>query len=693
MSGAMNVKATPVSIIIPVFDRADLTRQCLASIRRHTADMDYEIIVVDNGSTDGTTGELRDLHDEGRIRGIFNGRNHGFAAACNQGAETARHPYLLFLNNDTEVSPGWLQPLVATLDLDDKVSAAGSKLLYPDGTIQHAGAALLRRQLPGGEVLDVAHLCLRKPADFAPANQPQLMRCLTAACLLVRRSAFDDVSGFDQGYWNGLEDVDLCLKLERAGRLLVYRPESVVVHYEAQSGEERWAKTRENVDLLNTRWLDEVQPDYFVDLDGHHLPAPDFSIRTYAPPRLRFTHDRGTSSGAVKASVVVLTHNARVAVNLCVESLLTHTDERHELIFVDNASTDGVADDLRDLCAAHDRCRAIYNSRNLGFAAGNNQGIANATGDHVVLLNSDVVVTEGWLETLISAAEAHPQAGLVGPVTNSVAGVQKLPRVGYDQSTLDDLDIFARMHGEATRGNDELVMWLSGFCLLVKRDLITRIGGLDERYGRGNFEDNDFCLRSFLAGFQSLIATDCFVHHFGGVSFEAVGVDYEAELYDKWEIFKHKWNIPADTPFGGDIDLERILMAGFDPVLHFHPLPVSRHIETTLPAPAELERALMRGEDAFAAGDVADAETYFRWMLHWNDTDSRAVNNLAVTLWTTGRSAEAVSILEDLLRRDPDDADAAWNLREIRKSADSSTSPAPDGAPAGSTTPRETPVA
>ena len=692
MSGPKNQQTTPVSIVIPVFNRIDLTRQCLASLKRHTSAEECEIIVVDNGSTDATTDELHDLRNEGRISVVVNEQNLGFASACNQGAEAARHDIILFLNNDTEVSAGWLKPLTETLDMDPKVGAVGSKLLFPDGTIQHAGIAMIHRQRTDGEILDAAHLCQRKPADFRPANQPQQLRCLTAACLAVRRAAFEQVGGFDQNYWNGFEDIDLCLKLDEAGWDMVYRPESVVVHYEAASGDERWSKVDENVELLNRRWFESVHPDYIVDIDGNYSPAPEFSIRTYAPPRLTFKGDHTVGDTSAHATVVVLTHNALETTRKCVVSLLSHTDARHELIFVDNASTDGTAEYLRGLTAAHEHCQAIYNDDNLGFAAGNNQGIAHATGKHIVLLNSDVVVTEGWLETLIRAAEDHPQAGLIGPVTNSIAGIQKLPKVGYDQSTLKNLDLFARMHREATLGNDELVLWLTGFCLLIKRDVISRIGGLDERFGRGNFEYNDYCLRSFLAGFQAMVATDCFVHHFGGKSFEAAGVDYDAELDAKWEIFKAKWNIPAGTPYGGDIGLERILVEGFDPVLHFHPLPQSPHVVPLAPSHCDLDRALNRGEDAFAAGRIGDAEHFFRWILLWDDVDSRAVNNLAVTLWKKDETKEALTLLENLLRRAPDDADAAWNLREIRKSAETPTSPAPDGAPAEDAAPRETPV-
>ena len=644
MSTSATTRPTSVSIVIPVYDRWDLTEQCLASLREHTPPEAAEIIVVDNGSTDATGPELDRRAATGELRVLRNEANEGFAGACNRGAAAASHPYVLFLNNDTEVTPGWLEPLVATLDRDPLVAAAGSRLLFPDGTLQHAGVALTLEERQAGRIFGARHLCYRKPADYPPANAPQSMRCLTAACLLVRRDAFEQAGRFDLEYWNGFEDVDLCLSLVEQGWDLVYRPESLVIHHESQSGEERWSRLTHNIVRLNQRWLDRVAPDYYIGEDGEYRPAPEFSIRAYAEPRLRFAAPAAPRREGPVASVVVLTHGALDYTRHCVDSLLAHTDPRHELIFVDNASPDGTPDYLRRLCTEHDRCHAIYNERNLGYAAGNNQGLAFASGEYVVLLNSDTVVTPGWLETLIKAAEDHPQAGLIGPVSNSIAGHQKLPRVGYDQETLADLDLFARMHGEATRGNDELVLWLTGFCLLVRRDLVARIGGLDERFGRGNFEDNDYCLRSFLAGYQALIATDCFVHHFGSKSFEAAGVDYDAELEAKWEIFKAKWNIPAETPYGGHFELEPIMLAGFDPVLHFAPLPAAPGVTPLRPREAELEPVLARGEAAFAAGRVADAAVLFRWVRDWAPDDARAANDLAVALWHLGRTGEAEAL-------------------------------------------------
>ncbi len=658
---------TNVSIIIPVYDKLELTKQCLASLWRHTPGDRYEIIVVDNGSTDGTAEYLRELESDGKVKALVQDENLGFARGCNRGAAAARGRYLLFLNNDTEVTEGWLSPLVQTLDQDPFVGAVGNKLLFPDGTIQHAGVALVQEDRQQGQIFGARHVLYRKSPESKAANQPQIMRALTAACLMVRSEAFFQVVGFDEAYWNGNEDVDLCLKLGEAGWRLVYRPESVVVHHESQSGPERWSGLSDNQKRLHARWQGRVTPDYYVSEQGEARPAENFSIRSYAPPRLRFEHAAPRPQDPPTATVIVLTHNALDYTRKCTEALLEHTDARHEILYVDNASSDGTIEWLAALCEREERCRVVYNQENLGFAAGNNMGIANATGDYLVLLNSDVVVTAGWLDKLIACAEAHPQAGVVGPVTNSITGAQKLPKVGYDQETLRDLDLFARMHGDAVAGQDEPALWVVGFCMLIKREVVARLGGLDERYGLGNFEDTDFCLRNFLAGYQSLIAMDCFVHHYGSRSFAAAQVDYRKSLETNWEIFKTKWGIDPAVSYGGKFDLEGIILDGHNPVLHYHPLPRARGLMAIEPTPGELAKRLIEGEDLFRAGRIADAEILFRYVLYWNADDRRAANDLAVALWKQHKAREAGEVLEDLLLQEPGNVDARYNLEEIRK--------------------------
>ncbi|HET6284037.1 MAG TPA: glycosyltransferase family 2 protein, partial [Polyangia bacterium] len=128
--------APRVSIIVPVHGHWAYTWKCLMAIVEATRDVSHEVIVVDNGSTDETPAALALL--EG-VRFLRNEDNRGYAAACNQGAAVARGPHLVFLNNDTEPRPGWARAMLAVMDADPHIAAVAPRLVFPDGTIQHAG--------------------------------------------------------------------------------------------------------------------------------------------------------------------------------------------------------------------------------------------------------------------------------------------------------------------------------------------------------------------------------------------------------------------------------------------------------------------------------------------------------------------------------------------------------------------------
>ena len=215
------------SIIIPVFNKLELTRQCLTTLAAATTMPEYEVIIVDNASTDGTAEFLAALG--GDVQVIRNPENHGFAIACNQGAKAARGEFLLFLNNDTIPTEGWLNALVDEVERHPDVAVVGSKLLYEDGTIQHAGVAFSRI------VFTPYHIYRKFPADSPMVNRRREFQCVTGACMLVRREVFEQVGRFDEGFKNGFEDVDLCLKIREQGWHIIYRPDSVVYHLESQT--------------------------------------------------------------------------------------------------------------------------------------------------------------------------------------------------------------------------------------------------------------------------------------------------------------------------------------------------------------------------------------------------------------------------------------------------------------------------
>lgn len=665
-----------VSIIIPVFNKLALTQPCLESIWRAGAAASFEIVVVDNGSTDGSREWLAEQEQAGRLRAVINPDNLGFARGCNVGAAAARGRYLLFLNNDMEVTPGWLDPLVGTLDNDPDAGIVGARLLFADETIQHGGVALIRSTKDGWTHMGGLHLSYQMPADHQGALNAQVMQIVTGACLLIRPEVFAQAGGFDERYWNGNEDVDLCLKVRELGWDVVYRGESVVYHYESQSGPERFSQVEYNVKLFNEIWEGRAKPDFIHETNGRFRATPDNQIRPYAAPRLLYRNRRrgGGAAAAMapdepRVSVIVLTCNALEHTQRCVASLLEHTDSRHELIFVDNGSTDGTVAWLGELARCQPRVQVILNEANLGFAAGNNVGLAAARGDFMVLLNSDTVVTAGWLPRLLRPALADPRVGLVGPVTNNITGVQKLARVGYQQRTLDGLDAFAARHAATHEGQSAPALWIVGFCLLIRREVVERLGGLDEIFGRGNYEDTDYCLRAFLAGYRSVVAQDCFIHHVGSASFDAAGVDYGNQISGNFEIFRRKWNLDDDAKRTGQFNLAGIITSGMIAPIQFRPLPASPHYTLTKLPDWEAEAWLTRGEEAFARGALEEAELLLRAVQGLRPDLTRAANDLACVLWRRDPEGEgcreAVRLLEGVLARDPGNEDVRWNLAEM----------------------------
>jgi GT2 family glycosyltransferase len=251
------------SIIIPLFNRLDLTQPCIESVMQHTPADQYELIVVDNGSTDGTADYLATLDG---VTVVSNRDNAGFARACNQGARAARSDKLLFLNNDTVVHEGWLQMLLDCLEQHPEAGILGCRLLYPDGTVQHAGVAITVDGI-------VEHLFSGFSADHPAVTQPRSLQAVTAACMLVQRTCFESVGGFDEGYSNGFEDVDFCLKARSRGYDVRYSPDTRIVHYEESSPgrnlHESYNKLR-----FRQRWQNEIKPDFATMYEAAGLIRP-----------------------------------------------------------------------------------------------------------------------------------------------------------------------------------------------------------------------------------------------------------------------------------------------------------------------------------------------------------------------------------------------------------------------------------
>jgi len=244
------------SIVIPVHNRAAFNRSCLLAIERsvNAERLPYEVIVVDNGSTDETPGLLRSWSSSRpNARVIRMGQNLGFARACNEGARLARGHYIVFLNNDTLPTPGWLEHMVHLAEKEAQIGIVGSKLLFPNGRIQHIGMVFDENKNP-------RHIYRGFPADIPPAMISREYQAVTGACLLVSKDLYWSVDGMDENYKNSYEDADLCLKVRARGYRVLFCADSVLYHFESMS-EGRRARDFRNSALFKARWESAIDCD------------------------------------------------------------------------------------------------------------------------------------------------------------------------------------------------------------------------------------------------------------------------------------------------------------------------------------------------------------------------------------------------------------------------------------------------
>ncbi len=978
-----------VSIIVPVFNNLKYTHQCLVSVFQNTGYANYEIIVVDNASSDDTPVYLKNLKDD-RVRVISNETNQGFVDACRQGVVAAKGSYLLFLNNDTEVQPGWLSSLVDTFYRYPDCGAAGAKLVYPDGRLQEAGAIIFNDgygwNFGRGLNPNDPRFCYVREVDYC-----------SGAALMVSRTAWDATGGFDMRYAPAYyEDTDLCFALRRESFKVYYQPQCIVIHHEGMTagnrldsgfkryqelnrekfvekwrdvlasqfandaanvrmaaernkeksvlivdrnlpfydrasgarrlleiikillqnrfhvsllsasanlesqyrpelelmGVEVFAGYREaaqkagvntpdddpspyyqqilherkfdyaliefwdtaeffmpllrkfspateiivdTIDLHYVRELREAEinrdtvmqelalgtkaselevysqadrlwvvtndektllaehidqipidvvpnihdvedapasfketqdllfvgnfnhtpncdgltwfceevlprvksklPDVKLQVVGNradiavaHLASDDISIEGYVPSLrqylktsrisvnpLRFgagmkgkigqalAHGLPvvtTSIGAegmslqhgqhaliaddaeqfaeqilalydnralweklaqnglahVKAnwsserigsdlqrifnwenagkdtplvSIVMLTCNALEFTRKCVRSIQAHTHIPYEIVFVDNNSESDTRDYLQELVASHEHYRLIQNDENRGFAAGNNQGAAEATGEYVLFLNNDVLVSGDWLDQMVTAIELDNKIGAVGPITNHISGRQMIADVPYQA---DDFQKFAEEVSRLNAGKVTPRRRIAGFAMLMRRALFLELNGFDEDFGIGNYEDDDLCLRIRQKGLAIMADESTFIHHYGSQSFKANDIDYQASMNTGQATFFRKWpNLDYDSL----IEQKNVLVE-------------------------EHEQTIEKATDLIVEGKYAEGQELFDQVLTENPILVDALYGRAVASRFQGDSVTALRYLQNIVRLDPNCA-VAYN--------------------------------
>ncbi|MCR4277980.1 MAG: glycosyltransferase family 2 protein [Candidatus Berkelbacteria bacterium] len=271
-----------VSIIIPTKDQAELLKHCLDSIINRSTYSNYEIILVDTGSIEPATQKLYlKLRKQPRVTIVNWHKPFNYSAVNNFAARQAKGDYLLFLNDDTEVtSSDWIEAMLEYAQRPD-VGAVGAKLLYPDKTIQHGGVIV---GLGGVAGHSHKHFPAGSFGYFGRLILPQNLSAVTAACVMISRKVFGEVGGFDEGYALAFNDIDLCLNIRQLGKLIVWTPYAELYHYESKTRgyedtPEKIARFKKEIDRFTAKWgefLRQGDPHYNPNLT---LDREDFSLR------------------------------------------------------------------------------------------------------------------------------------------------------------------------------------------------------------------------------------------------------------------------------------------------------------------------------------------------------------------------------------------------------------------------------
>lgn len=551
-----------ISVVVTVYNQLNSLKLTLNSLLAERPPVPIEVLVLDCGSTDGTDQFLAAQEENGRLRVLPPEPGAGRTRARNRAAGEAAGPILLFLDPGMIAGRDWWRAPLRTLERDPRVGIVGGTILIADGRIDHAGLVLLEWRPGEGDQGESRRLTGRslyagKPAGVVEQSGPQRVQAVTSEALFVRTEVFTAVRGFDPRLGAAhrtdrpLADgepagMDLCLRAGRRGWRCVYRPESVFTRLRANEGagpETSLADRAHSLREFGRIWGATARADFLVGGTAGTVPLNRCGVASYVEPVLVAGGE--PESGSV--SVIVRVSDPMPSGSGALESVFAHTDQRHEIILVGCGTDAAARRALERMTGRRERCRLVWNDRDPGRAAAFNQGLSLAQGSSCVLVDAGVRVPRDWIETLQAVALERENVGLVGPVADGATGLQELAGI-------------------------EHTLRLDGFCVLIQRELLVRIGGLDETLGAGPQGDNDYCLRARLAGYECRIAVDCRVQR--EQPGDGAGASEEAERR-----FRRKWEREMRA-----LERDPHRIGSFDPARHFCPLPAGVEEWTGSPA-------------------------------------------------------------------------------------------------------------
>lgn len=247
-----------------------------------------------------------------------------------------------------------------------------------------------------------------------------------------------------------------------------------------------------------------------------------------------------------RTSIIIVSFNSLHETTApCLESIFASCDEDFEVIVVDNNSSDGTVAWLTDLMGRERRLKCIFNEKNRGFAGGNNDGVKAASGEFLILLNSDCIVRGDWINGLTGPLARDASIGAAGPVTNSIGNEQKIFTSG---ASTEEILREGRFWESKSRGRLFETERLIFFCVAFRKEVFDEVGALDESFGVGFYEDDDYCIRLKKAGYRLVCVEDVFVYHRGGGSFDGSGVATRKIMRENRQKLEKKHRLTRKRP-------------------------------------------------------------------------------------------------------------------------------------------------
>jgi GT2 family glycosyltransferase/glycosyltransferase involved in cell wall biosynthesis len=646
------------SVIITTYNRLDKLKNAVKSVLEQNYN-NLELIVVNDGGV--KIDECLNKFSDDRIKIINREQNNGPAAARNSGLKIAQGKYIAFLDDDDLFLNNHLETALRTL-------RKGNKVVYTDAyryTYKRTGAdyKLIKKSIPYSIDYDMRKLLL---GNISPVN-----------CFVFEKDLINKAGLFNEEF-SVLEDWEFWIRLSNYSDFYHIKKATVIVNWKddgttiTSSKQKDFKFFHEKINRLNSTKINSIENKSEIISEFQKIWISDSILKPIV-------------------SIIIPTFNQLKYTQECIQSIYKNTTIPFELIVIANNKNDGTVEYLNQLCNTHNYIKLIINDENKGFPISVNQGISNVSAEFLLILNNDVVVTNSWLETMVDIANKKELVGIVGPISNEVSGMQKDKEANYN--TIDEMHLYAASLNEKNKNRVLQFPRVAFLCTLIKREVFEKIGGLDERFSPGNYEDDDFCLRAQLAGYKTVIAQDVFIHHYGSKSFKADGEKKYAErLQINRKKFVDKWGADPDEiwvkqkPFNHSrslfisIDTDEFIKSferaqnnikdkEYELALSELELSIRKYDSSgkAYSIISKEDLLLLSANVSMIIKDLEKAKTYFEEILKLNPASSEACFGLGQIFYQIEMFEESKTMLEWAVKNNPANTTAVEALKSVNE--------------------------